>query len=246
MTRILALLWMAFNAWMLIDALWRRAPSHWYWIIPFVPFGGVAYLILFRFRQPGMRQVGEQMLQSIQRPPSLRELRADVEESPSHANRVRLAQGLYDAGELDEAEALFEEIVAARADDRDGLYGLGRVRIDRGDPEGAIQPLRELIRLHRGYRDFGAWPYLAHALNELGRTDECLALLQELASVAPRPPHKVLLAEYLAGAGQPSRARDLLREVIAEHERSPRHVKKQYRADVRQARRLLREHDRSA
>jgi hypothetical protein len=241
MSRVILLLSVVFKGWAFIDALWRRAPSHWYWIIFFVPFGGLAYLLLYRLRQPGrMRQVGEQMLESIKRPPSVELLRKEYADSPSHSNRVRLAQGLFDAGQLGEARTLFELVVSARADDRDGLYGLGRICIEQGEFEDAIEPLRKLIELHRGYRDFAAWPYLAHVLNELGRTEECQALFEELVAVAPRAPHRVLLAEYLIGAGQPSRGRDLLRDVIEEHDRSPGHVKRQYRASIRKARRLLR------
>lgn len=241
MSRVILLLSVVFKGWAFIDALWRRAPSHWYWIILFVPFGGLAYLLLFRLRQPGrMRQVGEQMLESIKRPPPVDVLRREYADSPSHTNRVRLAQGLFDAGQLGESRTLFELVVAVRGDDRDGLYGLGRIYIEQGEFEASLQPLRKLIELHRGYRDFAAWPYLAHALNELGRTEECQALLEELVTVAPRPPHKVLLAEYFIGAGQTSRARDLLRDVIDEHSRSPSHVKRQYRGSIRQARRLLR------
>jgi len=239
MSRILLLLWAAFKAWMFFDALWRRAPSHWLWIIWLVPFGGVAYLIMVRFRQPGMRQVGEQMLESIRRPPSVDVLRHEYQESPSHTNRVRLAQGLFDAQQYGEARVLFEEVVKNRPDERDALYGLGRTFLELGDLEAAVAPLRRLIEGHKGYRDFAAWPYLAHALNELGRTDECLAVLEELAHVAPRPPHHVLLAEYLAGAGQPSRARDLLQQVVEEQRHAPRHVKKLYRDAVRRAKQLL-------
>jgi len=181
------------------------------------------------------------MLESLKRPPSVQELEEDFEHTPSVANKCRLAQGLYDAGQFARAGGLFKEVLEQRPDDKDGLYGLALCRLALGDSEGAVEPLEKLIEIHKGHREWAAWPALAQALFLSGQTEESLALLEQLVKEAPRMNHQVLRAEYLMRTGDAKQARQQLDLAITENRRSPSHVRRTNRRTAWQARRLMRE-----
>ena len=54
MTRVLFILQHAFMAWMLIDAIRRRADGYWYLII-FIPFGEWFYFFRVKIHDPEMQ-----------------------------------------------------------------------------------------------------------------------------------------------------------------------------------------------
>ena len=92
MLRVLGALLLAFNAWMLFDAYRRRAETHWLWVIVGVPGGAVAYFVLVKLRDRDMQVLQRRVLGSFQKPPSIALLQRRYDESPSFANRVRLAE----------------------------------------------------------------------------------------------------------------------------------------------------------
>lgn len=241
MGRLLAFLAIAFKAWMLVDAVRRQAETKWLWIIALVPFGAWAYFFIVKLREPGMRQLQQRMLESLKRPPAVDELRYALERSPSQANRIRLAQGLYDAGQWSEAHELFVALLEEQPGHRDGLYGLGLCRIELGDLPGAIEPLAELVEQHRRYRDYAAWPPLAQAHLELGQIDECMVLVDELVKTAPRLAHELLRARILDQVGRRAEAEAALEAALKEHDHSPRAQRRRDWLTARQAKALLRD-----
>ena len=246
MQRILAIMWAAFKLWMFVDAIRRKASERWFWLIIFVPGGGLAYFAMVKMRDRSMQVLGRRMLQSLKTPPSVDELQSQYDRTPSTANRIRLGQGLYDAERYEGALEHFEKVLAHRPDDKHGLYGVGLAllaiaRRDNGKPEGAIEPLSRLIELHRGYRDYAAWPDLAEVLWRCGDKDGCHQLLDELVSTAPRLAHQVLRAEFLQKAGQRDAAARSLREALEEERHQPSHVRRLNRDWERRAKTLLRE-----
>lgn len=241
MLRLVAILAIAFKAWMLVDAVRRRAETHWLWIIVMVPGGAWAYLFMVKLRDRGMKQLGQRMLESLRRPPSVQELRYDFEQSPSLANKIRLAQGLFDDKQHTEAQSLFEQVLSEQPDNKDGLYGVGLCAIELGNLEAAVKPLARLVEQHRRYRDFAAWPPLAHAHFELGQTEEALALLEELVAAAPRLPHRLLHARYLVRLNRRDEARGELEKALTDYDHAPRHIRRGQWLAAREARAMLEE-----
>jgi hypothetical protein len=241
MARVVFLVVAAFKVWMFIDAVRRKADSHWFWLIPFVPFGAVAYFFMVKIRDRDMQMLGRRMLEGFKRPPSAEELADSFKRTPSHANRIALAQGLFDAEHYDEAQAHFEQVLERDEDDCAGLYGYGLCRLEQGDNSEAIKTLTRLMEQQRNYRDWAAWPELAEALWRSGEKEACLELLSDLVRTAPRLPHQLLQARYLRRAGREAEAATLLREALDEDRHSPRHVRKQNRPWARKARKLLSE-----
>lgn len=121
---ILVLLQTLFSIWMLVDAIRRGAEQFW-WMIVMIPFGEVAYFIAVVL--PDIQR-GNHALSNLYagRPPSLKELRRDFAQTPSHLNRVRLAQGLHDAERFEEALGVFADILEREPADRAALHGHAR------------------------------------------------------------------------------------------------------------------------
>ena len=90
MVRLLAVVAVALKAWMFIDAVRRKADSHWFWTIAFVPFGEFVYFFAVKLRDPGMARLQRRMLDTLKRPPTVAELRYAFERSPSLTNEIRL------------------------------------------------------------------------------------------------------------------------------------------------------------
>lgn len=239
LTRSLGLLWMAFKGWMFVDAVQRRADQRWYWIILLMPGGAFYYAYAVKLRDPGVGMAKQRLLDHLSRPPSLEELQRRFDETPSIENRVRLAQGLYDAGRYTEAHQHFEAVLEGRDDDKDALFGFGLCCLELGEPERAVGALERLVKRQPSYREFAAYRELARALWDAGEEEACLEALVGLERLAPRLPHQVLRAQYLRRAGQPVEARDLLRRAIAEEKAQPRHVRRLNRGWMRRAKRML-------
>ena len=226
---------------MYIDALRRRADDKWLWLIPLVPGGAVYYFFAVKFRDPGMQMLARRMLDGLKRPPSVRELSRRYKRSPSVANRVLLAQGLFDAGRFADAKDHFEGVLESRPKDADGLYGLGCCDLELGEPRAAVEPLSRLVDVHPSYRDYAAWSELSAALWKAGDKEACHEALEELVRKSPRLAHIVLQSRYLRRDGRTAEARQLLRDGLADHKESPRHVRRLNRPWASAAKRMLEE-----
>ncbi len=236
MPRALLLLQHAFMAWMLIDAIRRRADRYWYWII-LIPFGEWYYFFKVKIHDPDMAWLKN--LFRYEKPPTLESLRYRYEQTPSLANRVRLAQALHDEGAYAESAELFAEVLARHPDNREALLGLALCRAGRGDDEGAVGLLDKLIGLDRAYGEYQPWLHMTEALWRLGRRDEALELLERLVRTSPRLGHSVALARFQVEAVQPELARRTLWQALEHHSHAPKFVQRNNRAWARQAKKML-------
>jgi hypothetical protein len=233
---LLFLLQAAFTIWMLVDAIQRRPEVYWY-VIVFFPFGPLVYFFAVKIHDYDLSWLRGRSSREPRL--SLKELRDRLRRSPSFANRLRLADALRDAGEYAEAARSYEIIIESRGDEPDALYGLGRCRIELGEPEAAVEPLSKLCAKNRAYRDYAACLDLAEAFAKAGRDDDAVDLLEGVLRSSPRPQHAVALARLLVAAGRIEEAQNVLRQALDEHEGSPDFVKRRDRAGARAAADLL-------
>jgi hypothetical protein len=234
---ILFLLQTAFSIWMLVDAIRRRAPEYW-WLIILIPFGEWVYF--FAVKLPDMRfgsTIGRRL---FTRRVSLDELRALFKETPSHENRLRLAQSLHDHQQYEEASELFEKVLRNDEDDKESLYGyaLCCLKIDKRDM--AVRALERLIDIELTFQDYAPCEDLAALYQEDGRQDLAIALLQRACKQSQRIGPRRILAGYLLDAGRADDARPLLEEGLTTYNSSPHFVRRRDRREARAARALLR------
>ncbi|MGO9270388.1 MAG: tetratricopeptide repeat protein [Terriglobia bacterium] len=104
-------------------------------------------------------------------------LRAALRVNPDYLPaRLKLAESLLLAGEIDASDAVYSEIVKKSPDVAEAHYGLGRIAMTRGNPTAAAESFRKACEVFPAY---GAAHYgLAQAERKLGKSEE---LQQELA-----------------------------------------------------------------
>ncbi|MGF9759465.1 tetratricopeptide repeat protein, partial [Microvirga sp. 0TCS3.31] len=115
---------------------------------------------------------------------ALEHLRAALVIDPAQISlKVEIAAVLRELGQLDEAEAALQEIIAQAPQHFGTLAELGRVARKRGDRAAALNRLQAAAAL-----DFANLPVrleIAAVLRELGQLDEAEAALQEIIAQAP-------------------------------------------------------------
>ena len=100
--------------------------------------------------------------------------------------RVKLAEALLEAGELDESRRLFDALVHEPAAEPAARLGLGRIAAAQGRHDEAVAHLQRAIEL---YPEWGAAYYaLALSYRALGRRDDAQRALERHAQYGPRWP----------------------------------------------------------
>jgi tetratricopeptide (TPR) repeat protein len=97
---------------------------------------------------------------------------------------LRRANRLLGEGRLDDAEPLYEEVLAAHPDELAALINLGNLRLRQRDPDGAVALLERAVaqRPEDPHPRFG----LALALLAAGRRERGIAELEQVLRLDPR------------------------------------------------------------
>jgi tetratricopeptide (TPR) repeat protein len=100
--------------------------------------------------------------------------------------RLKLADALFEAGDLDRAQTMFSELSNELLAEPASQFGLGRIAIARGQYENAVRHLQRATAL---FPEFGAAHYaLARSYRALGRTAEAQQALERHNQYGPRWP----------------------------------------------------------
>lgn len=225
------------TVWMMYDAFRRRADKQWFFII-MLPFGEWFYFFSVKINDPSMRKV-KAIFSRKARPATLEELSRDAHRTPSARNKLRHAQGLFDADRFADAEPIFAEILVKDAQNKDALYGAALCRIQSGDLGGAVQALNTLVKQDSAYRDFAAHLELCDVLYTTGAHAEAIEETESLIKRSPRAQHRVTLAHYLIESDKTAHARMVLERAIDEHQAGNKHEMKRDKPWIVQARRML-------
>lgn len=94
---------------------------------------------------------------------------------------------LHDRGDLAAAEAVFQRVVAAKPAWPAPLLELGRVRMDQGRPDGALEAFRAAS--DRDGKSLRAWNGIGLALMGLGRLEEALRAFNHGLTIDPAYPY---------------------------------------------------------
>ncbi|MDD9942145.1 MAG: hypothetical protein OXU20_13955 [Myxococcales bacterium] len=227
---------LAFQAWMLADALRRRAGIGWYLLI-LVPLGALVYFFTVKSRDLDIRPA-----QSAPEVPTIdvEALRLRAEESPSFHNRAALGWALLETEAHEQALSQFDLALSTHPTDKEGLLGRGMALLALGDAEAAIDPLSEVVDRNFAFRDYRAARQLVRALYESGQIEAALEMAQTIARKSERYEHKLALAKLQRSAARECDAEATLLALIADFEAEPDYVRRRYGALVTEARRLLR------
>jgi hypothetical protein len=239
---ILGYLALAFKAWMMVDALRRRAPLLWFPVL-MLPFGDWVYF--FTVKLPDYRVApGAAAPPVIQapdpRPSKVTLLERAAEESPSFHNRVELAWALLDEKQPQRAQGYFEAGLRTHPDDSEATYGLGLCKLAQDDAAGAIETLGPLVERSFAYEDYEGALALAEALSRDEQPDVALSLLHDVVRASHRLEHLVTLARYQLRSERRDDARATLGRALQDFEAQPDFLRRRNGAVATEARQLLR------
>ena len=100
--------------------------------------------------------------------------------------RLKLAESLFNAGEVQESNSVYSEIVRQSPDAAEAYFGLGRIAVVQGDPAAAQESFRKACEL---FPTYGPAHYaLAQVDRKLGKTKEAeqeLSLYAHHETVVP-------------------------------------------------------------
>jgi len=100
--------------------------------------------------------------------------------------RVKLAEALFESGDVDQSARLFGELAREPLAEPAAQFGLGRIAAARGRPQEAVAYLQRAIAL---YPEFGAAHYaLARSYRALGQVEEAQHALERHSQYGPRWP----------------------------------------------------------
>jgi len=234
---LLSLLQGAFTVWMLVDVFRRRSDTYWPWVIfMFQPLG--PWIYFFAVKVKDFRGGSALAWPTFQRRPSLRELRYRVQQSPTLASHLELAERLIEIGDHQDATTHLEAVLAREPDHCPALYNLAVCRNELGHPEEAVAYLEKVIARERFWGNYRAWHLLVEARLRCRDTAGALNSCRELVRQSPTLEHKCLLAERLLDEGRTDEAWDVLERGLEDHHFAPRQVRWRNRRWASQARRL--------
>lgn len=107
-------------------------------------------------------------------------------QSGAVAQRYAQAQECHRQGRLDEAEALYLQVIQAAPAHFEALHWLGLLHLGRGEAEAGRARLAQALRIKPGSAE--TLVYLGHAQNMLQRYDEALASFERALALNPNLP----------------------------------------------------------
>ena len=230
----------AFNIWMIVDAIRRRAEIYWLLIIIFIPFGSLIYFALVKLKDYDFSRLsGAVPARNVGG--NIAELETAAVETPSVANKLALADALTEGERYADAMPIYREVLARDAQEKQALSGLARCLLGSGKPAEAAEQYELLLTEDRAYRDYSAALEYAEALWQAGRFDDAIDLMTGLAATTRYINHRVGLAWYLQQHGRNERAREVLKELLVDYAEAPEFVKRRDRDWAKRAEKMLKD-----
>ena len=152
-------------------------PQWWYLVIIMFPmFGALAYLFLEILPKAGGTRVVKRVIKVIDPGVDLKARIREVERCGSVANKAALADELINAGQFDDAIALYQScLVGLHADQPSLIFGLAEAYFYKRDGDNALATLDRVIAIDPWFRSGEAKLLRARTLASTGRTEEALA-----------------------------------------------------------------------
>jgi len=192
---------------------------YWLWIIlAFQPLGGLVYLIAIvlpeTFGGTTARRLGQAARATLDPTREYRAARQLVDDAPTVANQMRLAQAAAGLGRWDEAERLFAEATRGiHAEDPTLLLGRAQALVELNRPAEALPLLDQLDALPDHTPSPQESLTLARAYEGLGRHTEAETAYKWASERLPGLEGLARYTAFLARTGRKAEAREMLAEI---------------------------------
>ena len=191
----------------------------WLWIILlFQPLGGIVYLVAIVLPSimggPTVRKAGQAARETLDPGRDYRRAKADVDDTPTVHNRMRLASAAGELGRWDEAEAQYR--IAAQgvhAEDPALMSGLAQALTELGRFEEALPVLERLGREGASGHTPQLGLLFARVYDGLGRLREADDYFRTGGMRVPGLEGLGRYAAFMARNGRQAEAREMLDEI---------------------------------
>lgn len=232
-----AFLMMAFNLWMIIDAVRKR---EWIWAGIMFVFPGLSTVFYFFYVYRGSTVMQGFELPGAQSRKRIKELQAQIHHLDKAHHHSQLGDVYFQQGKLDKAEASYRAALERDGQDLDTRAHLGQCLLRLKRSAEAKPLLQGVLRENPKHEyNYTAMAY-AETLTALGETDDALKSWQYVVANNSYPRAKVQLAELYLAKNQPDLARAELNTVLAEDPHAPAFQRKRDRVWVSRAKGLMR------
>jgi len=231
-------LFLAFQLWMLIDAIRRE---EWMWALFIFIFPVInAVLYFFRVYRAAPSATRGFELPGAHHRRRIKQLQAQIHHLDKAHHHSQLGDIYFQQGKLDQAEACYRAALERDSEDIDTRAHLGQTLLRKRKPEEA-RPLLEKVCAENPKHDYGhSLMALAETLAALGETDASIATWQRVLQDHSYARARVQLAELHLLKQQPEQAKAELTEVVADDVHAPAFQRKRERVWVRKAKTLKR------
>jgi hypothetical protein len=228
---------LAFQLWMLIDAIRRQ---EWIWVVFIIIFpllNAVLYYFLVYRNASGSSAPLELPGSGDRR--RIKELQGQIHHLDKAHHHAQLGEVYLRQQKFDLAEASFRAALERDPEDADTRAHLGECLLRRGKPEEAV-PLLESVCQPNPKHNYGySLMALAEAYAATGKTDLALQSWQQVAENYSYARARVALAELHLAAGQPHLAKGRLQEVVADDAHAPEFGRRSEKHWIKRAKKLL-------
>jgi hypothetical protein len=235
---ILWLVALAFQIWMLVDALRRR---EWIWavfIFLFPLINALLYYFLVYRAAPSATRGFE--LPGAHHRKRIKELEAQIHHLDKAHHHSQLGDVYFQQGKLAKAEACYRAALERDPQDLDTRAHLGQCLLRLKRPAEA-RPLLEGVLTEKPEHDYGhTMMAQAETLTALGETDNAILYWQHVTQNHSYPRASVQLAELYLAKHQPELARAGLKDVVSDDAHAPAFQRRRDRVWVSRAKSLMR------
>lgn len=236
----LALIGIAFQLWMFIDAIRRR---EWFWAALIFFFSFITALLYFfmvyRAQGGGVATRGFELPGAHSRR-RIKELKSQIHHLDKAHHHLQLGDIYFQQGKLDLAETEYRAAMERDAEDRDTRAHLGQCLLRKKRPQEA-QPLLQSVINEDLRHDYGhTMMALAEAYQALNQKDAAIQTWQAVLQHYSYPRARVQLAELHIERGEKAAAREQLEETVSSDAHAPAFDRKRNRVWVKRAGSLLR------
>ncbi len=235
----LLLVLLAFQIWMLVDAIRRQA---WIWVIFMIIFpllNALLYYFLVYRAQPSATPGFE--LPGTYKRHRIRELQAQIHHLDKAHHHAELGDVYFQQGKLDEAEKCYRAAIERDATDTDFQAHLGQCLLRQGKPKEAA-PLLEKVVQENPRHDYGhTLMAYAETLDKLGQKDAAVAAWKGVLEHNSYARARVQLAQLYADRGEKDLARKELNDFLADETHGVAFQKQRDKPWIRKAKTLLRQ-----
>jgi tetratricopeptide (TPR) repeat protein len=235
----LLLVALAFQLWMLVDAIRRQ---EWLWvifIIIFPLFNAILYYFLVYRAQPSATQGFE--LPGTYKRHRIRELQAQIHHLDKAHHHAELGDVYFQQGKLDEAEKCYRAAIERDSGDPDFHAHLGQCLLRLGKAHEAA-PLLERVVKENPRHDYGhTLMAYAETLDKLGQKDAAIETWKSVLEHHSYARARVQLAQLHAEVGEKELAKKELTDFLADEAHGVSFQKHRDKLWIKKAKAVLRQ-----